>query len=74
MGSPLRRRYSRWGLGVRAEAPGSLECRALLAIATKKQWSIGGLEVKTAFLHAPLGPEEDGVILLQPPSLLVKLG
>eukprot|EP00975_Prorocentrum_lima_P030396 6371023-Prorocentrum_lima.AAC.1 len=45
-----------------------------LAIATKKQWSIGGLDVKTAFLYVPLDPEEDGVIPVQPPSLLVKLG
>eukprot|EP00975_Prorocentrum_lima_P010923 2321853-Prorocentrum_lima.AAC.1 len=29
---------------------------------------------KTAFLYARLGPEEDGVILVQPPPLLVKVG
>eukprot|EP00975_Prorocentrum_lima_P042902 9009170-Prorocentrum_lima.AAC.1 len=28
----------------------------------------------TAFLYAPLDPVEDGVILVQPPSLLAKLG
>eukprot|EP00975_Prorocentrum_lima_P010990 2335470-Prorocentrum_lima.AAC.1 len=54
----------------RAEVPGSMEFRTLLAIASKKQWSIGGLDVKTAFLYAPLGPEEYGVILVQLPALL----
>eukprot|EP00975_Prorocentrum_lima_P025668 5398012-Prorocentrum_lima.AAC.1 len=51
-----------------------MEFRTLLATASKKHWSIGGLDVKTAFLYAPLDPEEDGVVLVQPPSLLVRLG
>eukprot|EP00975_Prorocentrum_lima_P044001 9227150-Prorocentrum_lima.AAC.1 len=51
-----------------------MEFRTLLAMATHKNWSIGGLDVKTAFLYAPLDPVEDGTILVQPPSLLVKLG
>ena len=38
----------------RAEVPGSMEFRTLLTIAAKKGWSIGGLDVKTAFLYAPL--------------------
>eukprot|EP00975_Prorocentrum_lima_P035312 7417001-Prorocentrum_lima.AAC.1 len=57
----------------RAEVRGSMDFRTFLAIASKKQWSIGGLDVKTAFLYAPLDPEEDRIILVQPPSLLVKL-
>eukprot|EP00975_Prorocentrum_lima_P039589 8317720-Prorocentrum_lima.AAC.1 len=32
----------------RAEVPGSMAFRTLLAISTKKQWRIGGLDVKTA--------------------------
>eukprot|EP00975_Prorocentrum_lima_P068556 12921386-Prorocentrum_lima.AAC.1 len=51
-----------------------MEFNTLLAIATEKQWSTGGMDVKTAYLYAPLDPVEDGIILVQPPSLLVKLG
>eukprot|EP00975_Prorocentrum_lima_P011274 2394129-Prorocentrum_lima.AAC.1 len=36
--------------------------------------SIGGLDAKTAFLYDPLDPVEDGTMLVQPPSLLVKFG
>eukprot|EP00975_Prorocentrum_lima_P009851 2096845-Prorocentrum_lima.AAC.1 len=57
-----------------AEVPGSMEFRTLLAIASKRQWSIGGLDVKTALLYAPLDPDEDGTLLVQPPSLFVRLG
>eukprot|EP00975_Prorocentrum_lima_P069423 12926321-Prorocentrum_lima.AAC.1 len=47
--------------------------RTLLAMATKNQWSIGGLDVQTAYLYASLDEKEDGLILVQPPSILRKL-
>ena len=39
-----------------------------------KGWGIGSLDVKTAFLYAELDEEEDGIIVVQPPSILVRLG
>eukprot|EP00974_Lingulodinium_polyedra_P068127 6596970-Lingulodinium_polyedra.AAC.1 len=52
------------------------------AIATKgnpvtpegEKWSLGSLDVKTAFLYAELNEEEDGIIVVQPPAVLVRLG
>eukprot|EP00975_Prorocentrum_lima_P023770 5002814-Prorocentrum_lima.AAC.1 len=37
-------------------------------------WSLGSLDVKTAFLYAELNEEEDGIIVVQPPAVLVRLG
>ena len=39
-----------------------------------KGWSVGSLDVKTAFLYAELNEEEDGILVVQPPSLLVRMG
>ena len=36
--------------------------------------SVGSLDVKTAFLYAELNEEEDGILVVQPPSLLVRMG
>ena len=58
----------------RAEVPGSVEFRTLLAVAAKREYSIGSLDVKNAFLHAPLDPEEDGFVIVTPPQVLVRLG
>ncbi len=37
-------------------------------------WSLRLLDVNTAFLYAALDDEEDGVFIVRPPSLYVKLG
>ena len=61
-------------VGNRAEVPSTFEMRTLLALGVDKGWSIGSLDVKTAFLYAELDEEEDGIIVVQPPSILVRLG
>ena len=48
--------------------------RTMLALGEIQKWSVGALDVKTAFLYAELVDEEDGVYLVMPPPLLVKLG
>ena len=37
-------------------------------------WSIGSLDVNTAFLYAALHEEEDGILSVQPPSIVGKEG
>ena len=37
-------------------------------------WSLGALDVTTAFLHAELVDSEDGIYLITPPAILVALG
>ena len=37
-------------------------------------WGIGALYIKTAFIRASLGDEDDGIILVKPPALLAILG
>ena len=34
----------------RAEVPGAFEMRTMLTLGAKEEWSVGGLDVKTAFL------------------------
>eukprot|EP00975_Prorocentrum_lima_P023767 5002269-Prorocentrum_lima.AAC.1 len=46
-----------------------MECRTLLVMATKNQWTIGGLYANTASWCAG---KEHGVILVQPPSIQTK--
>ena len=59
----------------RSEEPVTFELRTLLGItAANPGWGIGALDIKTAFLHAPLDDEEDGIILVKPPALLAILG
>ncbi len=58
----------------RAEVPGGTELRLLLALAAREGYSIAGLDVKNAFLHAPLSEEEKGSIWVKPPQFLVRLG
>ena len=47
---------------------------ALASSAKAKGWRIGALDIKTAFLHAELCDEEDGIILVVPPVVLVRQG
>ena len=42
--------------------------RTMLAIGQMRKWGIGSLDVKTVFLYAELVEEEDGVIVVSPPS------
>ena len=58
----------------RAEVPNTFEMRTLLALGAERSWSIGSLDVKTAFLYADLIEEEDGIVVVQPPALLARLG
>ena len=32
-------------------------------------WALGALDIKTAFLHAKLDDDEDGVYIARPPTL-----
>ena len=74
----------------RAEVPTTFELRTLLALGSlgeqvsawghgspecrKQPWSLGALDVNTAFLYAELIEEEDGIVVVQPPAILVRLG
>ena len=58
----------------RAEVPSTYGVRTLLAIGAEKGWSSGSLDVKTAFLYAELNVEEDGIMVVPPPSILVRMG
>jgi len=61
-------------LSNRAEVPATFEMRMLLALSQIKGWDIGSLDIKTAFLHAPLSDQEDGIYLVKPPEILVRMG
>ena len=61
-------------LSNRAEVPGTFEMRMLLTLSQINGWDIGSLDIKTAFLHAPLSDEEDGIYLVKPPEVLVQNG
>ena len=52
----------------RDEIPNTYDMRALLALGAEKGWSIGSLDVNTAFLYAELNDAEDGIVVVQPPS------
>ena len=58
----------------RSEVPSTFEMRTMLALASSNNWSVGTLDVKTAFLYAELDDEEDGMIFVQPPAILVRIG
>ena len=45
-----------------------------MALGEVQNWSVGALNVKTAFLHAELNDEEDDIYLVMPPPQLIKLG
>ena len=57
-----------------AEVPASFELKTLLAVDAKKGWRVGSLDIMTAFLHAELCAEEDGIIIVTPPTTLVRTG
>ena len=48
--------------------------KTLLTLAEKENWVVGALDIKTAFLHADLDDEEDGIYCVHPPKLLVRNG
>ena len=58
----------------RAEVPDIFELRLLLALAARKGWSLGSLDVITAFLYSTLHDIDDGIYLIEPPAYLVKHG
>ena len=58
----------------RAEVPSTFEMKTLLAMAEKENWVVGALDIKTAFLHAELDDEEDGIYCVHPPKLLTRNG
>ena len=58
----------------RAEVPATFEMKTLLTLAEKENWVVGALDIKTAFLHADLDDEEDGIYCVHPPKLLVRNG
>ena len=58
----------------RAEVPDTLEMRIMLTPGTEKGWSIGSLDVKSAFLPADLNEGDDGPIVVQPPTILLRMG
>ena len=58
----------------RAEVPATFEMRMLLTLSQLNGWDVGSLDIKTAFLHAPLSDEEDGIYLVRPPEIMVQLG
>ena len=47
--------------------------RLMLAEAASKEWSLGSLDVNTAFLNADLPPDSQNVYV-KPPSIMEKLG
>ena len=58
----------------RAEVPSTFEMRTILALGQRHAWGVGSLDVSTAFLYAELVEEEDGVIVVYPPPILIRLG
>ena len=58
----------------RAEVPATFEMRMLLALSQLHGWDVGSLDIKTTFLHAPLSDENDGIYLVRPPEIIVRLG
>ena len=46
--------------------------RAAVRLAAYKQWDVGSVDVKTAFLNAPLDSLGGSIILVRPPSVFVE--
>ena len=47
--------------------------RLAIAVAARRKWSLGALDIKTAFLNADVPPSEEDVIM-KPPPLFVWMG
>ena len=58
----------------RAEVPATYEMKTMLTLAELKNWEIGALDIKTAFLYAELNDKDDGVYVVNPPQVLVRHG
>ena len=58
----------------RAEVPATYEMKSLLTMAESQDWKVGALDIKTAFVHAELDDEEDGVYAVLPPAVAVRHG
>ena len=58
----------------RSEVPATFELRTMLAMSQEEAWSLGALDVTTAFVHAELVDTEDGIYLIAPPQILITLG
>ena len=58
----------------RAEVPDVFELRLLMALTARKRWSLGSLDVITAFVYSILSDIDDGIYLIEPPAYLVKHG
>ena len=58
----------------RAEVPSTFEMRTILVLGQMKKWGLGSLDVKTSLMYAELVEEEDGVTVVFPPPVLVRLG
>ena len=57
------------------EVPCSFELKTMLVLGTGRGWSVGSLfDIHTAFLYAELCEEEDGIIVVTPPTVLVRMG
>eukprot|EP00974_Lingulodinium_polyedra_P076729 7428318-Lingulodinium_polyedra.AAC.1 len=52
----------------KAEVPGTQSEASRLRGGGRSPWSLGSLDVKTAFLYAELNEEEDGIVIVQPPA------
>ena len=68
----------RTSVSVYASGNDSIAMRLSLKKAMIQGWTGVSMDIKTAFLNAPLMSEEDGgeasVVILKPPNILVKLG
>ena len=56
----------------RAEVPSTCEMKTLLTLGQEKDWKVGALDVKAAFLHAELDDKADGIYAMKPPAVLVR--
>ena len=52
----------------------AVSLRTLLAVGSQRQWSLGSLDVKSAFLKAPRRSASSQCTLIKPPQMVVSLG
>ena len=61
------------GLSTFASGVESISVRAAAALASRKGWSVSGLDIRTAFLNAPARASSKMRLVVRPPRLLVDL-